>query len=41
MDLRVRAAAGNRHLAELIDIRLNEYIGNRDDGILESGGESI
>lgn len=39
--LRVCAAACHSHLSELIDICLHKYIRNRDDGILESGRQSI
>lgn len=39
--LGVGAAAGDSHLSELVDICLDEYIGNGDDGILEAGGQTV
>ncbi len=36
LDSRISAASCNSHLSKLVNIGLDEYIGNRDDGILES-----
>ncbi len=36
LDLRIRAASRDSHLSELVNISLDEYIGNGYDGILKS-----
>ncbi len=41
LHLRVCAASGHSHLAELVDICLNKHVRNRNNGILESGGQPI
>ena len=41
LDLGVGTASCDCHLAKLIDIGLDEYICNRNNGILESGRKSI
>ncbi len=39
--LGIGAAAGNCHLAEFVNVGLDDDIGKGDDGILKTGGQSV
>ncbi len=39
--LGIGAAAGNCHLAEFVNVGLDDDIGKGDDGILKAGGQSV
>ena len=41
LDLGVRAVGGGGHLAEGVDVGLHHHVGKADDGILNTGGQTV